>query len=55
MPNTVMKIFGTLWPRWPTMAGWVSAAWMISPARVFFRSRKRATSMVIDTASMKTR
>ena len=51
-PNTSMKMRPTLWPRWPTMCGWVSAAWTIRPIRVFFRTTKSPMKIAIDTSSM---
>ena len=38
-----------------TMLGWVSAAWMIRPMRVFFSSSQVQSSMPAETSSMKPR
>ena len=51
-PNTSMKMRPTLWPRWPTMCGCVSAACTIRPIRVFFRTISSAAKIAMDTSSM---
>ena len=51
-PNTIMKMRPTLWPRWPTMCGCVSAACTMSPTRVFFSAMRRPTKITIEMNSM---
>ena len=44
-PNTSMNTRGTLWPSASAMSGWVSAAWITRPTRVWRSSSHSASSI----------
>ena len=52
--NTMVKTIGTLWPSALAIRGWVNAARITIPTRVFFNSQS-ASSMPAETSSMKPR
>ncbi len=53
--NTMVKTIGTLWPSALAICGWVNAARMTIPTRVFFSRSQSASNMPAETSSMKPR
>jgi hypothetical protein len=50
-----MNTRGTLCPSDSTACGWVNAAWITSPMRVFFSSSHKAASITSATPMVKSR